>query len=194
MNAKWLAHTPQKMRESGLVTATDDMSLTVRDWVSFFFRVAVKLFFFFQAEDGIRYATVTGVQTCALPICLAPLSYWLATSLRHWTPHDRARAPYFHPHFPPSQSGLTRGVPEISMHGHQSPLSLPPTSHSLPESFPNRLNPGRPAPPELPKTTFKTQQHFGHGSVQVALSELPRRVATRLTPTFPRLGSSDQRL
>src|SRR2546430_13405425 len=26
------------------------------------------LFFFFQAEDGIRYLTVTGVQTCALPI------------------------------------------------------------------------------------------------------------------------------
>src|SRR5438094_2656025 len=26
------------------------------------------LFFFFQAEDGIRYRTVTGVQTCALPI------------------------------------------------------------------------------------------------------------------------------
>src|SRR5271168_4181911 len=24
--------------------------------------------FFFQAEDGIRYRTVTGVQTCALPI------------------------------------------------------------------------------------------------------------------------------
>src|SRR6266852_246435 len=27
-------------------------------------------FFFFQAEDGIRDATVTGVQTCALPIYL----------------------------------------------------------------------------------------------------------------------------
>src|SRR5258706_6331323 len=27
-------------------------------------------FFFFQAEDGIRYWSVTGVQTCALPICL----------------------------------------------------------------------------------------------------------------------------
>src|SRR5207248_7931879 len=26
-------------------------------------------FFFFQAEDGIRDRTVTGVQTCALPIC-----------------------------------------------------------------------------------------------------------------------------
>src|SRR2546427_8896582 len=25
-------------------------------------------FFFFQAEDGIRFLTVTGVQTCALPI------------------------------------------------------------------------------------------------------------------------------
>src|SRR5215213_3646663 len=25
-------------------------------------------FFFFQAEDGIRYWSVTGVQTCALPI------------------------------------------------------------------------------------------------------------------------------
>src|SRR5246500_2798680 len=27
--------------------------------------------FFFQAEDGIRYLTVTGVQTCALPIFTA---------------------------------------------------------------------------------------------------------------------------
>src|SRR2546421_4535028 len=26
------------------------------------------IFFFFQAEDGIRYLIVTGVQTCALPI------------------------------------------------------------------------------------------------------------------------------
>src|SRR5215813_1131751 len=29
------------------------------------------LFFFFQAEDGIRDADVTGVQTCALPILAA---------------------------------------------------------------------------------------------------------------------------
>src|SRR5260370_25167296 len=26
-------------------------------------------YFFFQAEDGIRDSSVTGVQTCALPIC-----------------------------------------------------------------------------------------------------------------------------
>src|SRR2546430_4577396 len=32
------------------------------NYVCFFF------FFFFQAEDGIRDLTVTGVQTCALPI------------------------------------------------------------------------------------------------------------------------------
>src|SRR5690348_18119587 len=32
---------------------------------SFFFF----FFFFFQAEDGIRDGRVTGVQTCALPIC-----------------------------------------------------------------------------------------------------------------------------
>src|SRR2546426_3720917 len=30
---------------------------------------AIVWFFFFQAEDGIRDYKVTGVQTCALPIC-----------------------------------------------------------------------------------------------------------------------------
>src|SRR5687767_15462146 len=33
----------------------------------------VNVFFFFQAEDGIRDKLVTGVQTCALPI-LSPIS------------------------------------------------------------------------------------------------------------------------
>src|SRR5689334_24305090 len=32
-------------------------------------RVLILHLFFFQAEDGIRDGTVTGVQTCALPIC-----------------------------------------------------------------------------------------------------------------------------
>src|SRR3712207_6979126 len=31
------------------------------------------MFFFFQAEGGIRDIGVTGVQTCALPICLQQL-------------------------------------------------------------------------------------------------------------------------
>src|SRR2546430_5662621 len=40
-------------------------------------------FFFFQAEDGIRDLTVTGVQTCALPIFSdrAPTPFELA---RRW--------------------------------------------------------------------------------------------------------------
>src|SRR5256884_1203498 len=32
-------------------------------------RITYVFFFFFQAEDGIRDVAVTGVQTCALPIC-----------------------------------------------------------------------------------------------------------------------------
>src|SRR5207237_6880600 len=31
-------------------------------------------FFFFQAEDGIRDSSVTGVQTCALPILIPSVS------------------------------------------------------------------------------------------------------------------------
>ena len=34
----------------------------------FFFNFFYFFFFFFQAEDGIRDTSVTGVQTCALPI------------------------------------------------------------------------------------------------------------------------------
>src|SRR2546429_4729059 len=40
-------------------------------------------FFFFQAEDGIRDVAVTGVQTCALPICCeSRLRSWPAIFLR----------------------------------------------------------------------------------------------------------------
>src|SRR2546430_8993967 len=42
----------------------------------------VLFFFFFQAEDGIRDLTVTGVQTCALPICSAPSSSKRPLALR----------------------------------------------------------------------------------------------------------------
>src|SRR5437762_7675250 len=39
-------------------------------FIFFFYCCCVFLyFFFFQAEDGIRDTSVTGVQTCALPIC-----------------------------------------------------------------------------------------------------------------------------
>src|SRR2546430_5721054 len=38
--------------------------------------------FFFQAEDGIRDLTVTGVQTCALPISALPLAQQALQQLR----------------------------------------------------------------------------------------------------------------
>src|SRR5207248_6340801 len=38
----------------------------------------IYFFFFFQAEDGIRDRTVTGVQTCALPISTASRSVLLS--------------------------------------------------------------------------------------------------------------------
>src|SRR5947207_4720718 len=43
-------------------------------------------FFFFQAEDGIRDHCVTGVQTCALPICP-----------HHLLPHRRIQARLIQP-------------------------------------------------------------------------------------------------
>src|SRR2546422_5855984 len=39
------------------------------------------MFFFFQAEDGIRDVAVTGVQTCALPICFHSLAALVARAL-----------------------------------------------------------------------------------------------------------------
>src|SRR5688572_32236759 len=39
-------------------------------FILFFYSHFFFFFFFFQAEDGIRDLTVTGVQTCALPISL----------------------------------------------------------------------------------------------------------------------------
>src|SRR2546427_2973946 len=39
--------------------------------LSFRLHIVLLFFFFFQAEDGIRDLTVTGVQTCALPISWA---------------------------------------------------------------------------------------------------------------------------
>src|SRR2546430_9995049 len=46
------------------------MRSSVRFWYVSISTVCFVFFFFFQAEDGIRDLTVTGVQTCALPIYL----------------------------------------------------------------------------------------------------------------------------
>src|SRR5262249_57895993 len=51
-----------RLRESPLVCSHAGSQYSSRSSVSFL------CFFFFQAEDGIRDWSVTGVQTCALPI------------------------------------------------------------------------------------------------------------------------------
>src|ERR1022692_5041192 len=58
---------------------------------------AVRRHFFFQAEDGIRYYKMTGVQTCALPIwvqCIWPRMLVLPRGQIHCTqlPQDLARS------------------------------------------------------------------------------------------------------
>src|SRR3989449_11398163 len=65
------------------------------------------VFFFFQAEDGIRDVAVTGVQTCALPICyyrhfkdigdaLGPFDL-AALPIGSYTPRALARAVHISP-------------------------------------------------------------------------------------------------
>src|SRR2546426_5441036 len=44
-------------------------------------------FFFFQAEDGIRDYKVTGVQTCALPICMDDIR----DEVKKWHPKEVER-------------------------------------------------------------------------------------------------------
>src|SRR5689334_24481424 len=41
-------------------------------------------FFFFQAEDGIRDGTVTGVQTCALPISAQQRQVYMDAARTSW--------------------------------------------------------------------------------------------------------------
>src|SRR5467141_4415941 len=50
------------------------------------------IFFFFQAEDGIRDSSVTGVQTCALPISTQPGCCEATSSGRTGTSRARSRS------------------------------------------------------------------------------------------------------
>src|SRR5207248_1737151 len=63
-------------------------------------------FFFFQAEDGIRDRTVTGVQTCGLPIC------------RLWPGREAAGAKDGGPAFASGCAAGTAGRGRCSGHRH----------------------------------------------------------------------------
>src|SRR5256886_10815675 len=68
---------------------------------------ALRVFFFFQAEDGIRDLTVTGVQTCALPISEWRVSS--ATTASHEASTSRARS-VMSPRFPIGVATTNRGT------------------------------------------------------------------------------------
>src|SRR2546427_5586698 len=64
-------------------------------------------FFFFQAEDGIRDLTVTGVQTCALPISAWRLAPLLGPSRRRrHARRDVRRRAQVHPQLEPGSEAL----------------------------------------------------------------------------------------
>src|SRR2546429_1574886 len=67
------------------------------------------IFFFFQAKDGIRDVAVTGVQTCALPICS-----------KRPTPRQADGTPSSR--IPASSRALTRRPPRCCMWWCGSPL------------------------------------------------------------------------
>src|SRR2546430_13642618 len=55
----------------------------------------VRSVFFFQAEDGIRDLTVTGVQTCALPISSRNGHWQHLNSMRILSMPDKWEYPWF---------------------------------------------------------------------------------------------------
>src|SRR2546425_11717835 len=57
-----------------------------------FYSRSIRLFFFLQAEDGIRDKLVTGVQTCALPISVVADRLVDATRLREGDRHVLEKA------------------------------------------------------------------------------------------------------
>src|SRR5579859_5102196 len=106
-------------------------------------------FFFFQAEDGIRDLTVTGVQTCALPISSIPL--WpfhrpASTPDGPASPPSTPRVPA-----PPTTAGSPPDRPQhppVSAIAHSRPAEKAPrytsTAHRGPFSSGNDSPPSRP--------------------------------------------------
>src|SRR2546429_3666277 len=88
----------------------------------------VLLFFFFQAEDGIRDVAVTGVQTCALPISAGSTTAPAGVP-GHWSRPSSTPSPSASAGQPLASTRAPAGVP-----GHWSrPSSTPSPSASAGE-------------------------------------------------------------
>src|SRR5256886_12770766 len=79
-------------------------------------------YFFFQAEDGIRDLTVTGVQTCALPISLKPSATLLVPILKALSsppkPPPCSRTSSAVSAIPKSRSLIARKIADEKNFGH----------------------------------------------------------------------------
>src|SRR2546430_4031075 len=101
------------------------------------------VFFFFQAEDGIRDLTVTGVQTCALPISLAfQAQELLRRELEGLIPRGLAER------LVPGPRGRDP-VPNVQVHALQQRQDAHPPSPRAPRAPPP---PGPSPPPRCPAT------------------------------------------
>src|SRR5438067_332220 len=82
-------------------------------------------FFFFQAEDGIRDRNVTGVQTCALPICSCAATYvrQIAIAASSLRPIRRASTSSF-----PAAASNRHRLPSLTSGTGNGHASLPTTS------------------------------------------------------------------
>src|SRR6266498_4777741 len=97
------------------------------------------VFFFFQAEDGIRDADVTGDQTCALPI--SPRTRRASRTHRRWTSRTS-----------PTPTRRLRRRPDKSPRSQPNRMSRSRLSLPLPPAFRPRLTEETaPAPTGPPK-------------------------------------------
>src|SRR2546425_7030567 len=107
------------------------------------------IFFFFQAEDGIRDKLVTGVQTCALPIFrVQPLRRLAARRARPTPAHAIACGPR-RAYGPPRLSGA-------------APRLAPPTARR------------RPRGPRCNAPMLDTLRRFGYKSMGLASLSKPQ--------------------
>src|SRR5699024_1209486 len=83
------------------------------------------MFFFFQAEDGIRDRNVTGVQTCALPISAAALPQGHRTGGPRRPAHAGRGKPCGHPRRPPPGPAAQGVRPALPARLAQGPHAQP---------------------------------------------------------------------
>src|ERR1039457_3577687 len=80
------------------------------------------IFFFFQAEDGIRDYKVTGVQTCALPICIRWVNYLVDDTCQ--LGRRIAFGGYFREQFASEATAFTRLAGELLQHTRDEILRI----------------------------------------------------------------------